>query len=285
MSETPVPATVELVGDDCWPVTLRGACAALFDPTSEGYDQGRASTALSMAVASLRLLTGYSVGGCPITVRPCRPSTDSTWQAYGPVPRLAWGTWINATCGLHSSTACGCGRVSELRLPGPVGRVEEVWLDGELFLDWYLVGRSLVRTDGGTWPTRQLLGEPIGAVGTFSVRYLPGRPVDRLGREAAGALACEFYKALGGDTTCRLPGNVTQVARQGVTVTQANELFPDGLTGVRLVDLYVRRHNPHRLTTPPSVWSPDVPAARGVSTPGGTPLPPPGGSVIDGGSP
>ncbi len=264
MSETPLPAPIEVAGPDCWPVLVRGDCAAAFDPTVEGYDVVVAETALSMAVAALRLLSGYSVGGCPIVARPCRSgwATDPSWAAYGthPIahPRLASGTWVNLLCRSCVSTACGCS-VDELVLPGRVGRVDSIRLDGQEFTAWTVRGDVIVRTDGQPWPMRQRLDLDDTEEGTWSVTYLPATPVDPLGQLAAGALACEYVKALTG-STCALPPNATQINRQGVTITRVNEVFPDGMTGVRIVDLWVRRVNPHRLATPPTVWSPDVAA-------------------------
>ncbi len=265
MSTTPVPATLELVGEDCWPVTIRGACAVNFDVDADGYDAGRAELALSMAVATLRALTGYSVGGCPVTVRPSRRGCgeDPTWRTYGVMPGPAYrpalssGTWINVVCGWHSSGDCGCGQVGELVLPGPVGRVDAVLLDGQEFSEWYAIGPRLVRTDGGAWPVSQDARAALSEPGSFGVRYLPAAPVDALGAAAAGALACEWFKALDGQP-CALPSNTTQVARQGVTINRVNEVFPDGVTGVRVADVFVRRHNPHKLATASTVWSPDT---------------------------
>ena len=34
-------------------------------------------------------------------------------------------------------------------------------------------------------------------------------------------------------------------------------MFPDGMTGIREVDLFIASVNPHRLRMAPTVWSPD----------------------------
>jgi hypothetical protein len=52
---------------------------------------------------------------------------------------------------------------------------------------------------------------------------------------------------------------VTQVVRNGVTVTLAPGSFPNGKTGVREVDAYLERWNPSGRRGPPmTVWSPDL---------------------------
>jgi hypothetical protein len=48
------------------------------------------------------------------------------------------------------------------------------------------------------------------------------------------------------------------MTRQGVTFTLAPGLFPNGLTGIRVIDAYILSINPHGLKEQPSVWSPDL---------------------------
>jgi hypothetical protein len=76
---------------------------------------------------------------------------------------------------------------------------------------------------------------------------------------------------------CRLPGNVTKLARQGsstttrqgVSVTDYDPslLFAEGRTGLLLVDLWLTSVNPYRLTSPSRVYSPDYKQPRVTTWP------------------
>ena len=175
------------------------------------------------------------------------------------------GTWVNNACGCTHD--CSCTTVCEVKLPGPVGRVDAVRVDGvELPGDWYRVdnGNRLVWVGDPDqpemecpWPLCQDMSAPSSAEGTFAVTYLQGIPVDGLGAYAAGVLACEYAKACSGQA-CRLPRNVTSLTRQGVGMAIAPTEFADGLTGIPEVDSYIRYWNPNLLKQPSRVWSPDV---------------------------
>jgi hypothetical protein len=241
--------------DYCWP--LDESCCAEFAT----YPQDVQDRAAALAGMTLRMLTAYRVGGCPVTVRPCRQvcagySPFFGGSAFSPVN---WsGTWFNCVCG---GDTCGCGALCQLELPRPIGAVQEVKIDGEVLNPWsYRVddGRWLIRLDGQCWPDCQDLGKPDTEVGTFSVTYLNAIPVDSLGQYAGGVLACEFAKACAG-AKCRLPSGVTSIARQGVSYEIAAGSFPGGATGIREVDAWIARYNPYHLKTQPAVWTPDEP--------------------------
>jgi hypothetical protein len=119
--------------DDCaWPIDpacLTDEWAAL-DPSVQQRAQ-------ALAVQSLRQLTGYRVGGCPITVRPCIQSCWhglsylwARWGAFGP-HQTANGIWVNS-CGCH--TDCSCTALCEVVLAAPVGPVSSVKVDGDVIL-------------------------------------------------------------------------------------------------------------------------------------------------------
>lgn len=281
MSETPLPP----LPDACWPSDV--SCVSDWDdwdvepdldadPVVEGvplYSAEQKAQAIALAGQTMRLLVGFRVGGCPVTVRPCRAGCQTrTWRTYpvgGPgsvgwTPVQIGGTWLNVGCG-HSG-GCGCAGLSEVVLWGTVGAIEEVKVDG-LVLDptaYRLDGRRLVRTDGDVWPLCQDLALPDTEAGTWSVTYTPGITVDGLGAAAAGLLAGEYVKACsGGD--CDLPDTVTSVVRNGVTMTLSPGLFPDNKTGIRVVDSYVERYNPYGLRAAPAVWSPDLHRPRRIS--------------------
>ena len=107
-------------------------------------------------------------------------------------------------------------------------------------------------------PPRQDYNLALGNPGTWSVTYSVGTPVPIELNLAAGIYANEVAKALVGDKSCGLPGNVQQVARQGVSVLFRDPLTlaDAGLTGIVLVDQIIRAVNPSRLTQAPRVWFP-----------------------------
>lgn len=257
--------------DYCWP--LDDSCCAEFAT----YPQDVQDRATALAGMTLRMLTAYRVGGCPVTVRPCRKVCEGyipyyTGQPFGP---YNWnGVWFNCTCG---GQTCGCGALCQLELPRPIGAVEEVKIDGKVLDPWtYRVdeGRWLVRLDGECWPDCQDLALADTEVGTFSVTYLNAIPVDSLGKYAGGVLACEYAKACAGGK-CRLPSGVTSVVRQGVSYEIAAGSFPGGATGIREVDTWIARYNPNHLRTQPAVWTPDEPVlVRTITIPPAV-VPPP----------
>lgn len=267
--------TVEIPApmDQCWPVDWSVCAQEVLDDLTP--EQQALSEAL--AAQTLRMLTGYRVGGCPTTVRPCnRSCIPGSWLTapdpgtyfagvfgggFGFSPYVGLdGQWMNA-CGCRGD-GCSCVKVHEVRLPGNVGRVDSVVLDG-VVLDpsSYRVDNHsmLVRTDGEDWPVCQDMNLDSGE-GTFLVTYLDGVDIDGVGAYVAGLLAAEFAQAcLGGD--CSLPSNVQTLTRAGVTQEFSEEMFPGGKTGQYTVDSYIRIWNPLE-TLPAGIYSPDVPRAR-----------------------
>lgn len=225
-----------------------------------GFDDAVIERAKVLATSALRALTAYRVGGCPRTVRPCAESClplGVSGRAF--TPTLYGGEWLNNGC-TCSPSGCGCRALSEVVLHAPVGEIIEVRVDGEVLdaTDYRLEqGYRLVRTGGGSWPTCQNLAQPDTEPGTFSVTYVPGFPVDRLGAIAMGVLTAEFAKACGGGK-CRLPSGVTSITRQGIQMTVGADAFPNQRTGIREVDVFIERWNPHGLRTAPRVYTPDT---------------------------
>ena len=245
----------------CWPINTD--CCSEFDQ----YETEVRARAMALAGETLRMLTGYSVGGCPVILRPCSPACAKPFTGFTPHINLD-GQWVNA-CGCQ--TDCSCTAVSEIILPGFVGFIGDVTIDGVVLaptayrVDDYT---RLVRQDGHQWPTCQDMGLPAGEVGTFTVELLPATPVDAWGAYVGGVLACEYAKACSGDRKCKLPSGVTEITRRGITMSIQQGMFPEGYTGIREVDAYIARQNPHRLKVPPTVWSPDLRPGR-VTTFGG----------------
>lgn len=233
-----------------------------------------------LAANTLRMLTGYQVGGCPTIFRPCGKTCSlplyTAWPTVGTTdpglgagsilnPRLEHGTWTNS-CGCNSG--CGCPSAPEVLLTPPVGHVVEVLINGAaLDPGAYRVddGFRLVRTDGQGWPACQDMRAAFDAEGAFSVLYTAGVAVDEMGAFAAGKLAEQFASACLSSGKCSLPPSVRRIARQGVTYEIAAGAFPDGFTGIREVDLYIQMHNPHRLKSPPRIFAIDGRAGRNTT--------------------
>lgn len=251
-----------------WPVSYVacGGVGDAYDPWGEGIDDldERAAAIAEaqsvfeqLAVENLWNLTGHVFGTCPVEVRPCRSdcgdSRESTFWGGGPFPagRSPWqpvlidGQWHNITCGCADSCTCALDGTRTLALPGPVGEITEVWLDGTLIpATAYRVeyGRRLLRTDGGTWPSCQDLNALPDEAGAFAVRYTRGVAVPLGGQAAAGALALELAKAACGDDDCALPDYVQTLTRQGLSVTIGDDAAggtSSKPTGVRSVDQWI----------------------------------------------
>lgn len=227
----------------------------------------------ALAWTMLATLTADQIGVCPVTVRPCAAScsSDGTWTTaparggFGsPAGRPAilnpWinqqGAWVNG-CGCKSSGDCGCSALSEIILPGPVGKVEEVWLFGRALEPYeYRVdnaSRLVMLIRGESWPTCQDLQQDAHGEDAFSVTYYRGAAPSAPVLVAVGALAGEIYKDCIG-APCALPAGLRSISRDGIT---ADFEAPDGLTGIREVDIVIQRLNPHLLKTRPRISSPD----------------------------
>lgn len=270
----------------------------------DGFDPAVQTLARALASATLTALSAYRVGGCPITVRPgrqngcCIPAYDT----YGPGARLfspginVAGLWINS-CGCNSG--CSHGPSCSIRLPAPVGRLDEIRIDGEtVSLSDYRVdnGNLLIYQGAGDcpFPNDQNFQLPDTEVGTWSITYLNAYSPDLLAQQAAAKLAFEFALGCmegpdGGE--CRLPSNVTTIVRTGVTMELAQGLFPEGYTSIPEVDAWIALVNPGNRKSQTRIWSPDAdetyiqggrPGA--ITWDGGSPSSG-GGQQIDGGTP
>lgn len=234
-----------------------------------------AATGMAIAAATTVLwgLSGRRFGTCQVTLRPCRKECyDSAWWAgYGPPWTTSWDysyngawPWFSLGCGGCAGT-CSCSEISEVILPSPVSSIVNVKLDGVAVTGIYRLdnNRLLVRTDGQKWPRCNDLNKADTQAGTWSVTALYGEDVPEIAQLAVGELACELLKAMAGEE-CRLPPGVTQLTRQGVTVSipDFGELFRDGRTGLYMTDMFLAWANPNRLMSRSRVYSVDRPAHR-----------------------
>lgn len=217
---------------------------------------------------------------CQVTLRPCRktcsegywPYNPAGWWEWGsglPRPALIAGQWFNIICGACGDT-CSCTMISEVILPGPVREIVQVTVDGVILtpdvdyrLDDY---RKLVRL-GDVWPFCNDLNKGITQSGTWSVTAVYGLPLPALGKIAVGELFCEIISdILGGE--CGLPPNLTELTRQGVTMTfeTVQEAMQAGFVGLKYVDRFIATYNPNHLVARPRVYDLDSPDSRVTGT-------------------
>lgn len=262
------------------PLPESSGCAWPIDPACfttewDALDESVQDRAVALASATLTRLTGYRVGTCPITVRPCRSRcAGSEHPAYWDMqssfggsfwPHIEGGVWVNS-CGCR--TDCSCADECVVALPPPVGEVLSVQVGTETLdpdTDYRIDGALIVFTGSGEcpFPSCQDMSAPVGQEGAFAITYRNSWPVDSLGAYAAGVLANEYAKACTGGK-CRLPAGVTSITRQGVSIDIASGAFPGGVTGIREVDSYLALWNPAGNRQASTVWSPDLSSPRVV---------------------
>jgi hypothetical protein len=228
--------------------------------------------ALMLATSSLQMLTYYRVGTCPITIRPCPKERrcGCEWS-----PHIRDGLWYNG-CPCESV----CAPLSEIDIPGPVGHIVELKIDGvpiDLYDgDWRLDNGHLLVWQGdgpSPVPETQDLNRSDSEVGTWSITYSRSYPVGPDARLAVAVLAMEFVKACRPKGKCSLPRGVTNVVRNGVSFSVEAGLFPGGLTGNDIVDAFILKWAPaDSPTRSAQVFSPRQYRPRRTSS---VPLPPP----------
>ena len=241
-----------------WPITWPASVDA------DSLDPNMRALCELYASASMTALTLHRVGGNPVTIMPVsRERVPGHYVWFSPLPdEYPLGIFYPGTVYPSAQdllTALTVDSVEAIDLPGPVGAVSEVRINGTVLDEAaYRVenGRYLVRVDGGSWPA--------GSGDNFTVTYLNSHPVDAMGAHAAGVMANEWLTLISGNKKCRLPPSVTAVSRQGLTFEVARGMFPDGVTGIPEIDAYLMLFNPFGLKVAPRVYSPDLPRHRQV---------------------
>lgn len=217
------------------------------------------------AGACMTALTLHRVGGAPVTIMPVtRHRVEGYYVGHIPYPdEYPLGAFYPGTVypsAQYLMESATVDRVEAIDLPGPVGAITEVRING-VVLDplAYRVenGRYLIRLDSGSWPEES--GDD------FTVTYTNSHPVDDLGAYAGGVMANEWLKLLTrAKDKCRLPATATNVNRAGITMEIATGMFPEGVTGLPEIDAYLMLWNPFGLKVAPRVFSPDLPQHRQV---------------------
>ena len=219
---------------------------ACLDASWEALDADVQERSLMLATSSLQARTNNRGGTCPITIRPMY--ADCCTCSRGWEPTLHNGQWFNV-----ASVSCGHGHsTSEIDLPGPVGYIDALTIDGvqvDLWNgDWRLDnGHLLVWQGNGPSPIPQTqdLAKPDTEPGTWSVSYSRSYPVGEDAKMAVTYLALEFAKAFAPKARCSLPRGVTSVVRNGVSFSIEAGLFPNGLTGIDIVDQFILKWTPY----------------------------------------
>lgn len=236
---------------------------------------------LMLATSALQTLTNYRVGTCPITIRPCpvRANCGCNWNPHQDGEGRPWdiGLWDGSGWDLFDMpnpfqpvirngewyNNCGCGTtckpLSEVDIPGPVGYIDMLKVDGVVIpLDdgnWRLDNGHLLVWQGegiSPIPQTQDMDRPDWLPGTWSLTYSRSYPVTGDARLAVAYLAMEFAKACIPKGKCSLPRGVTSVVRSGVSFTIEAGLFPNGLTGIDIVDQFILKWNPAGSITQPA---------------------------------
>ena len=217
-------------------------------------------------------------------VRPCNQGCGC-WGLWSEGIGFVWEWDRTAARWSCEGKTCGCSPTSDVVLSGvPIREITEVLIDGvPLDPDEYALmePNRLVRMRDVTdpkrrlvWPGCQIMDLPETEPGTFAISYTYGADPPQSGRAAAAALACELFKACGGETgECALPENVTRVVREGLTMESvglAAGAIKAGTTGILDIDAFVGIFAGYGSSGRSSVWSPDLDYPRRFRPPTGT---------------
>lgn len=219
----------------------------------------------------LAAMTAYQIGTCPIQVRPCAARVTPGGSFLPAVARPGWSAAVIGRplflpaggigyngCGCGPRTSCACDALPTVELPGPVGPIVSVHIDGEELprTAYRRNGAYLERLDDELWPLCQDMSASIDEPGSFVVTYYRGVAPNALTKAAAGALAAEFYKdSIGAE--CRLPGHITRMTRQGESYEFGTE--DSGMIAqIPVVSAVVAIYNPFGALVPAAVATPEM---------------------------
>jgi hypothetical protein len=246
---------------------VRDCCSVA---ASTGISDDTILTYIDHASDLLYTLSGRQfAGSCQETVRPCAKNVCGNPGFFS-----GWGAGISQIPYVSDPSAypppeCGCGRMRKVDLGfWPILAVNEVKINGVVIdPDTYRVdeNRYLVSLAGPApdyeqdgWPRCQYLDRPDTEDGTWSVNVTYGIEPPPAGVAAATTLACELLKACYGGE-CNLPGRVTSVNRQGISMTMIDpSAIKNGQIGLYDVDLFIQTYNPKNTRSRTLVWSPDL---------------------------
>jgi hypothetical protein len=261
----------------CLPFERLPGCCDIPDDTNPDL----VASLEQQATEILWVALGRRFGLCEHRVRPCRRRcrpADLAGYRFGDLIGYGYDAWsfLDITCSCPPNN-CGCTRICQLALPGPVAAVTEVIVDGVVLdPEQYRVDdfRYLVRVPVGDedrgvcWPECQDFSLAADQPGTWEVTYTRGRPTPELVKSAMSALVCELYKLCTRDASCVLPRNMATMTRQGVTIRfQGKDATNAIIEFVPEVALAVRTFNPRGLQSESRVFRADAPGfGRRVGT-------------------
>jgi hypothetical protein len=166
----------------------------------------------------------------------CGSRCWDTYGGFGPY-KDGSGQWRNGR--LNDDACC---RIEIFRQP--VNEITQILLSGVVLAPAnYVLTSNTVRRIDACWPCIDSCEAPV-----IQLDYTWGVTPEPLALAAAGELTCEFINVLvGGD--CKLPSGASQIVRQGVTVSRPNieSILSNGMTGLPIVDAFIRTYNPANL--------------------------------------
>lgn len=216
-------------------------------------------------------------GTCRELVRPCGQGFQGVYVPYNLRHLSGW------PCG-HEPGSCSCTPFRKIDLAfQPLTSIVGIKVCNDSNPDWpgtcvldpayYHIDNFalLVRDENpdGTnpgWPNCGQMSPSTALEDTFEVDFTYGLEPPSFLKRAAAVLACEIYMACSPeafeDTVCRLPRNVQSIVRQGVSIVMQSAFFTpiNGKPvqfGIPEVDMALAMVNPHGLTAPSAIVSPD----------------------------
>ena len=259
-----------------WPIVVDPDCCPGWDQLSE---TARAR-GIRLATEVIWALSGRRYQVCAVCVRPCATMCLSCGDSSYPPGSYIWrdapyGGAARGGCGCGCGMGGSCSSACAVRLdPAPVISITSVKIDGMVVPPntyQLLDGNLLVRSPAaGCWPSCNNLALPDTAPGTWSVSYNNGTAASATALDMAAILACEVAK-LCSNQKCRLSGRITQLSRDGVSITLDPQAFLKlGLTSLPEIDQWLKVVNPYGLAQRGEVWSPDTLPPRQVTWPPAT---------------